>query len=172
VDTAGVRLVINQQRMSSYPKQIVIEEPLWGFMRHCEVYCSGACCGVEAFEVHRSLLLRKVADMHLAGTDGTTAFRTARRQMAELKRRVASEEIQTVNDEAPFWTSAGNKLPEFWLPLEQVGDWLVKWEAAFTEASQYGGLDGGNAEPGAAPSGSPAPQQHKSKATEGPPLVS
>ncbi len=158
--------------MSSYPKQIVVEEPLWGFIRHCEVYCSGACCGVDAFEIHRALLLRKVADMHLAGTDGSTAFRAARRQMSELRQRVALEKIQTVNDDAPFWSSAGDKLPEFWLPLTQVGDWLMKWEVAFTEASQYGGLAGDSAEPGAAPNGGPATQHHNSRAFEGPPSLS
>lgn len=159
------------QRMPSYPKQIVIEEPLWGFMRHCEVYCSGACCGVEAFEVHRALLLRKVADMHLAGTDGSAAFCAARRQMDELRRRVATEKIQTVNDEAPFWSSARDQLPEFWVPLEQVGAWLEKWQAAFTEASQYGGLAGVSAEPGAALDGGPATPHNNSRVPEEPPSV-
>jgi hypothetical protein len=129
-------------RMPSYPRQIVIQEPLCSFMDHCEVYCSAACCGVEAFEVHPALLLRKVIDMNLAGADGATAFSMARHQMAGLRQYVASERIQTVDGEAPFWRSVENELPEFWLSMEQLVPWLVKWEAAFCEASHYGGLSG------------------------------
>jgi hypothetical protein len=127
--------------MSSHPKQIVISEPLWSFMDYCDVYCSAACCGVQAFEVHPALLLRKVIDMNLATKDGSASFDTARRQMTELRQRVSSEPLQTVNDEVPFWNSETSELPQFWLPVEEVADWLAKWETCFTEASQYGGLD-------------------------------
>src|SRR5687768_11878899 len=127
--------------MSNHPKQIVIDEPLWSFMGHCEVYCSGACCGVQAFEIHPALLLRKTIDLNLATKDGSAAFEAARRQMTELRQRVSSQALQTVNDEVPFWKGESSKLPEFWLPIGEVADWLEKWEVSFTEASRYGGLD-------------------------------
>lgn len=126
--------------MSSYPKQVVIDEPLWSFMRFCEVYCSAACCGVQAFEVHPALLLRKMIDMNLATKDGSATFEVARRQMLELRRRVSSVALQTVNDEVPFWKSTTSELPEFWLPNDEVADWLAKWEASSIEASRHGGL--------------------------------
>lgn len=140
----------NEPRMSSnssinYPKQVVIDEPLWSFMHHCEVYCSGACCGVEAFEVHRAMLLRKVVDMNLVGLDGAASFCLARRQMTELRQHVASENIQVVNDEIPFWTSGAAELPQFWLSKEEVAGWLEQWEVSFDEASRYGGLAEGKA---------------------------
>ena len=37
--------------MSEYPRQVVIDEPLWGFMEHCQIYCTAACCEKLAFEV-------------------------------------------------------------------------------------------------------------------------
>ena len=130
-------------RMATYPKQIVIGEPLWSFMHHCEVYCSGACCGIQAFEVHPALLLRKTADLNLTARDasGSAAFQTAWRQIVELRQRVGSVTLKTVHDEVPFWSSEPAELPEFWLPASEVADWLEKWEKSFTEASRYGGHD-------------------------------
>lgn len=127
--------------MSSHPKQIVIDEPLWSFMQHCEVYCSGACCGIEAFEVHPALLLRKTIDMNLASKDGSGSFENARRQMSVLRQLVSTVTLQTVNDQVPFWSREHSELPGFWLPVGEVADWLAKWEASFTEASRYGGLE-------------------------------
>ena len=127
--------------MSRLPKQIVIGEPLWSYMHHCEVYCSGACCGVHAFEIHPALLLRKTMDMNLATKDGAASFQAARRQMTELRQRTSSEALQTVNDEVPFWKSETSNLPLFLLPVDEVADWLAKWETSFKEASGYGGLD-------------------------------
>ena len=136
--------------MSSHPKQVVIQEALWSFMQYCEVYCSGACCGIGAFEVHRAMLLRKVADMHLAGVDGSTAFREAWRQLAELRKSLASEPIESEHGDVPFWSHDGEDLPEFWLPSSEVSKWLEQWDTAFTEASRFAGLAKGSAEPGAA----------------------
>jgi hypothetical protein len=85
-----------------YPKwlsqQIVIGEPFWSFMHHCEVYCCGACCGVQAFDVRPALLLRKTIDLNLAAKDGSASYQAARRQMTELRQRVFLEALQTVND--------------------------------------------------------------------------
>ena len=133
-------MALNTNRMPSHPKQIVIGEPLWGFMHHCEVYCSGACCGIQAFEVHPALLLRRTIDINLATKDGSAAFEAARRQITELRARLSSEALQTVNDEVPFWSGEASELPEFWLPVDEVADWLAKWETSFAEASRYGGL--------------------------------
>ena len=122
---------------SHLPKQIVIEEPLWGFMLHCQVYCSGDCCGSEAFEVHKALILRKVIDMNRAKLDGSAVFRLARQQIAELRQRVSAETLQVVDDEVPFWTLERFM---FCLPKDEVVGWLEKWETGFEEASHYGGL--------------------------------
>ena len=127
--------------MASPPKQIVVIEPLWSFMHYCEVYCSGACCGIQAFEVHPALLLRKTIDMNVAAQNGSASFEAARRQMIELRSRLSSQALQTVNDEVPFWKGESAELPEFCLPASEVADWLEKWETSFTEASRYGGLD-------------------------------
>ena len=128
--------------MANYPKQIVVGEPLWSFMHHCEVYCSGACCGVQAFEVHPALLLRKVADLNLAARDGSgsVSFQAAWRQITELRQQLGTSTLQAVNDEVPFWSSESAELPEFWLLVGEVADWLAKWETSFAEASRYGGL--------------------------------
>src|SRR3954467_4981780 len=120
--------------MPRYPKQIAIDEPLWSFMQHCEVYCSGACCGIQAFEVHPALLLRKTIDMNRATKDGSASFQTAWRQMTALRERISSEALQTVNDEVPFWGSKSTELPNFWLPAGEVIDWIEKWEKSFAEA--------------------------------------
>jgi hypothetical protein len=64
--------------MTDYPRQVVIESPLWDFMEHCEVYCSASCCGMDAFEVHHALILRKVIDENLGGKDGQKIFKVRR----------------------------------------------------------------------------------------------
>lgn len=126
--------------MFLYPKQIVIEDPLWGFIDFCEVYCSAGCCGIDAFEVHPALLLRKVADMNLAGAHGDTAFRTARHQLADLKHLVETHEFETVHTEIPIWRSVSAELPEFCIGQEELRNWLKAWDVAFEAASQYHGL--------------------------------
>ena len=127
--------------MSNYPKQIVVSEPLWSFMDYCAVYCSAACCGVQAFEVHPALLLRKTIDMNLATKDGSTSFQAALSQMTDLRQRASSEALHAVNNNVPFWNCETSEVPQFWLPVDEVADWLAKWESCFIEASHYGGLD-------------------------------
>ncbi|MFC1858159.1 DUF6331 family protein [Thermodesulfobacteriota bacterium] len=128
--------------MSEYPKQIEINDPLWAFMQHGEVYCSGACCGIQAFEVHPALLLRKVIDENLAGRNGSEQFKIAWQQLADLIRFVELTNLVSVNGELPFWNEERTELPQYWLPEEEVPGWLERWNDAFAKASKYGGLDG------------------------------
>ena len=78
--------------------------------------------------------------MNLAAKDGSASFEAARRQLTELRQRVSSEALHTVNNEVPFWNGETSELPQFWLPAGEVADWLAKWETCFAEASRYGGL--------------------------------
>jgi hypothetical protein len=129
--------------MSEYPKQIEINSPLWAFMEYCEVYCTGACCGIQAFEIHPALLLRKVIDENLAGKNGSKQFRLAWQQLVALIRYIESENLVSVNGDLPFWNEGNTNLPQYWLPEKEVPEWLERWNDAFTKASKYGGLDEG-----------------------------
>lgn len=127
--------------MSKYPQQVIIENPLWAFMRYCEVYCSAACCGKDAFEVHHALILRKVIDENLAGIDGNNSFKLAWQQLKSIISIVNSIELACVNNEVPIWNDELVDLPQYWMPVNEFKDWLSEWNVVFEKASRYGGLD-------------------------------
>jgi hypothetical protein len=127
--------------MEDFQRQVVIPNPLWAFMEHCMVYCTASCCGIEAFEVHPALLLRKVIDENLAGGDGRHSFRLAWRQLEDLIRLIDTTQLQTRHDQVPFWNEEPTALPQYWLPKGQIRRWLSKWRDSFEKASHYGGLD-------------------------------
>jgi hypothetical protein len=127
--------------MTVHPRQVVIHNPLWAFMQHCEVYCSAACCGTQAFEVHPALLLRKVIDENLRGGDGQKSFKLAWQQLIDLINLLSTTKLMVVHDEVPFWDEENTELPQYWLPKGVIPKWLSLWNDAFKKASRYGGLD-------------------------------
>ena len=127
--------------MANYPKQIILRAPLSEFVEHCEVYCTGACCGTDAFELHPALLLRKCIDENVRGGDSYRAFHQAWEQLRGLIALVDSTELQSVHDQVPIWKEENSNLPEFWFPRSDVSEWLHTLDDSFREASKYGGLD-------------------------------
>ncbi|MHC1782393.1 MAG: DUF6331 family protein [Anaerolineaceae bacterium] len=126
--------------MPEYPRQIIIEKPLWDFMEYCEVYCSASCCGLDAFEIHAALLLRKVIDKNLSKTDGNQSFNSAWNQLIKIISHIDNLDLESTNHEIPIWSYENCKLPEYWLPENDIRSWLNLWNDAFTKASHYGGL--------------------------------
>jgi hypothetical protein len=127
--------------MDEYPRQVVIPNPLWSFMQHCEVYCTGSCCGIDAFEVHPALLLRRVIDENLGGGDGHRSFRVAWQQLKDLIRHYNITPLLTLHGEVPFWNDEPGNLPQYWLPKNRIHKWFSEWSDAFEKASHYGGLE-------------------------------
>ena len=65
---SAIRLIASlyaTQTMNNYPKEIIIEKPLWDFMEHCEVYSTASSSEKQAFEIHHALLLRKMIDENI-----------------------------------------------------------------------------------------------------------
>jgi hypothetical protein len=110
-------------------------------MQYCEVYCTAACCGTDAFEVHPALILRKTIDDNLGGRDGQRLFRRAWQQLQTVISLVATTELINLHNELPFWSEEETELPQYWLPKAKVLDWLQLWNEAFEKASHTGGLN-------------------------------
>jgi len=127
--------------MAKYPRQVVIHNPLWEFMEYCEVYCSYACCGEDAFEVHHALLLRRVIDENVSGKRGDKSFRTAWQQLKDLMIFLDTERLTILDHGLPIWSDEETELPQYWVSKEDFKKWLGTWNKAFKQASCYGGLD-------------------------------
>jgi hypothetical protein len=96
---------------------------------------------MAAFEVHPALILRKVIDENLGGGDGHKSFRLAWQQLESIIEFVDTVELKSVNGELPVWSDEHTELPQYWLPENEVKDWLGLWNEAFEKASHNGGLD-------------------------------
>ena len=127
--------------MAKYPRQLVIDKPLWEFMQYCEVYCSAACCGIDAFEVHPALILRKTIDENLSSRSGHKLFVRAWEQLKDVINFVRTTELISFHDELPVWNEEETELPQYWLPKDTIPQWLQQWNGAFEKASHTGGLD-------------------------------
>ena len=122
------------------PRQILLDEPFLSFIEHSEVYCSGACCGVDAFEVHEGLILRKVIDWNLIDKSGNDKYSEARNQVSSICDFLSNNDLLSINEEVPIWCIKNNGLPKFWLPIEEVNSWFLMWMDKFEKASHHGGL--------------------------------
>jgi hypothetical protein len=120
-----------------YPRELIIRNPLWAFMMHCEIYCTAACCGIDAFEIHPSLLLRKVIDENLAGRDGNQLFWLAWKQLREITVFVDTIKLKSINEQVPFWNEEETRLPQYWLPESKIREWLIQWDDVFEKASRH-----------------------------------
>ena len=127
--------------MTDYPRQIVIPNPLWSFMQYSEVYCTAACCGLGAFEIHAALLLRKVLDENLGGRDGNRQFHIAKRQLRDLIQYCEFTDLEALGENVPIWNEEPINLPQYWLPRDKIKGWLSEWNHAFEKASIYNGLE-------------------------------
>jgi hypothetical protein len=123
--------------MPEYPRQLIIKQPLWAFMCYCEIYCSAACCGRAAFQVHHALILRKVIDENLAGRDGSKLFELAWQQLRDVIAFVNATELICVHNEVPIWNDEPVELPQYSMPVKEFKDWLLVWDGVFTEAARY-----------------------------------
>lgn len=128
--------------MSSYPKQIIVEKPLLDFLRHCEVYCSIACCGLQALEIHKALILSRVASENLAKRDGGNQFVLAQLQVQQLNQRLQPLVLEEVHGEVPIWDINESKLPLCWLSKMDALILFSNLEKEFFEAAKYHGLAG------------------------------
>ena len=128
--------------MTKYPRQIVIKKPLWDFMEYCQVYCSAACCGTEAFEIHPALLLRRVYDENLSGKDGHKLFWDAWQQLRDLMHYVDNHNLTIIEGGGlPIWSEEITDLPQYWFAGDEFSRWLKIWDETFIKASRYSGLE-------------------------------
>ena len=73
-------------------------------------------------------------DMNASGEDGEQALREAHRQFGEIGRLLLSANLQTLDGEVPFWHDPQQDLPDYWIELKGLKEWLVQWDEAFSEA--------------------------------------
>jgi hypothetical protein len=131
--------MMDNEKKEKYPRQIVIGQPLWDYMEFCQVYCTAACCGDQAFEVHRALLSRKTIDYNLAGLKGREILRHAWWQVIEINRLLEDQGVQTFLDQAPIWKEGKDNLPAYWLDEEIVKPWFKVWQETFALAANIFG---------------------------------
>ena len=120
-------------------KQVVVEKPLLDFLLHCEVYCSMACCGMQALEIHKALILSRQGLEDRAKRDGLGQFVLAQKQVQALNKKLQTLVLETINGEVPIWDESEAELPLCWLPKMDVLVLFSKFEEAFFEAAKYNG---------------------------------
>ncbi|MDP7287089.1 MAG: DUF6331 family protein [Phycisphaerae bacterium] len=124
--------------MAEYPVQIVVDDALWDFMEYCEIYCGGACCGIDAYEIHHGLLIRKSIDWNISDRSGEQKFNKAWGQLKELVHAAETTAPQAVNGQIAVWRKGGEEgWPAFVVDADDVIPWLHKWEEAFTAAAKH-----------------------------------
>ena len=128
---------------TNYPKQLIVKPPLLDFLKHCEVYCSAACCGLGAFEIHKALVLSFEKQENLAMRDGQAQFIEALKQTRNFKLMLKSQKLDAVNGEIPVWfepLESFESLPDFWMTEADLLILFSRFEEAFAEASKYNGM--------------------------------
>lgn len=109
--------------MREYPNQMKISGDLAELLDFSEIYCSAACCGLQAFEIHKSLLLRKIIDK---GEKGISWYNALKAELEELYLTVEATKVDS-EEEVPVIYPRNKSLPEYWLPHNELLHFLRRW---------------------------------------------
>ena len=113
--------------MREFENQIKISSALSELLDFSEIYCSAACCGLQAFGIHKSLLLRRIIDKNNEGKSGINWYN-------ELKLEIDAPHLHLTNlsidneKEIPVIYPRNDSLPEFYLPKNELQHLLLRWQ--------------------------------------------
>ena len=118
--------------MREFGNQVKISSALSELLDFSEIYCSGACCGLQAFEIHKSLLLRKIIDKNIDGEDGVNWYNELNIEIDSLHRHVSNLAIDN-EEEIPVIYPRNDSLPEYYLPKNELQHMLLRWQRVFKQ---------------------------------------
>jgi hypothetical protein len=114
--------------------ELLLPEPLWQFLSHCEIHCTASCCEDSAFEQDASLLREKAAELDSTGLDSLAALTDAKRQLSDVIASVRSFSASSPFDQILVWVGSSNGAHDFQLDLDIAEEWFSVWLAAFVAA--------------------------------------
>lgn len=112
--------------------QIKISSALSELLDFSEIYCSAACCGLSAFEIHKGLLLRKIIDKNISGESGINWYNELKIEIDYLHGYVTNLVIEN-EKEIPVIYPRNDKLPEYYLPKNELQHLLLRWQRVFKQ---------------------------------------
>jgi len=138
--------------MKTLNSPIKISPALSELLDFSEIYCSASCCGLQAFEIHKSLLLRKIIDKNIESGNGLNWYNITiiltqidlDSVKENLIEKVSSEtglkvEIDSLHlflsnlvidneEEIPVFYPKNGKLPEYCLPKNELQHLMLRWQ--------------------------------------------
>lgn len=103
--------------MRTFNNQVCISEQLVELLDFCEIYCSAACCGINAFEIHKGLLLRKVIDK---GSDGVDWYNLLNKEVKKLSSELERLSVEDNEEDIPIIYPRNDSFPEYYLPYNEL----------------------------------------------------
>ncbi|MDO3381530.1 DUF6331 family protein [Gilvimarinus algae] len=118
--------------MESIKYQVRVSDALAELLDFSEIYCSAACCGLQAFEIHRGLLIRKIIDKNLEGTSGIDWYNELKAEVDSLHHYISNLAVKDETEISVFYPQNTN-LPEFHLPKNELQHFFLRWQRVFTQ---------------------------------------
>jgi hypothetical protein len=119
-------------KMKDFENQVKVSSELSELLDYAQIYCSASCCGLGAFEIHKSLLLRKVINKKLAGESGIKWYGQLKVEIESLHELVSRLELPD-EYEIPIVYPTNDTLPEFYLPKNELQHLLLRWQRVFRQ---------------------------------------
>lgn len=117
-------MVLYKECMQEFKNQIKISEALAELFDFAEVYCSPACCGISAFEIHKGLLLRKIIDK---GALGVPWYNQVKSEIDSHYAEVVASLAKSEED-IPIIYPRNDVFPEFFLQKNEVIHFFLRWQ--------------------------------------------
>jgi len=118
--------------MREFKNQIKVSSSFSELLDFSELNCTASCCGLQAFEIHKSLLLRQVIDKNLAGISGVDWYNGVKEEIDLLHKLVSELDIGH-ETEIPVIYPRNDSSPEFYIPRNELQHLLLRWQRVFRQ---------------------------------------
>jgi len=118
--------------MIKFENQIKISSSLVELLDFSEIHCSAGCCGLQAFEIHKSLLLRKVIDKNISGVSGIDWYNELKIEIDSLHEHLINLNLDK-ETEIPIIYPRNTDLPEFYLAKNELQHMFLRWQRVFKQ---------------------------------------
>ena len=115
--------------MREFRNQIKISEDLAELFDFAEIYCSAGCCGINAFEIHKGLLLRKVIDK---GALGVPWYNQVKSEI-DFHYSEAVASLAESEENVPIIYPRNDAFPEFHLKKNELIHFFLRWQRVFKQ---------------------------------------
>ena len=103
--------------MREFTNQIIISSKLAELLEFCEVNCSAECCGINAFEINKALLLRKLIDKENKRTEW---YNSIKNEVNKSYLKLKEMNIKNEEENIPVIYPKNDSSPEYYLSYEEI----------------------------------------------------